>query len=85
MRALTRSARRGRDRHREAGGVHGRPFLLDQALLDLQRTMGQKLALHHSDAKDESALVLTRQQRELIAKNRDTLLFRRRSASVVDG
>ena len=50
-------------------------LLLDQTLLDLQRTIGQKLALHHSDAGDESALSLTRQQRELINGNRDTLLF----------
>ena len=73
VRALARSARGGRDRDREERGITG--LLLDQALLDLQRMIGQKLALHHSDAGDESALSLTRQQRELIDGNRDTLLF----------
>ena len=50
-------------------------LLLDSALLDLQRTVGQRLAIYHSDPRDESALSLTRQQRELIASTRDTLLF----------
>ncbi len=50
-------------------------LVLDQALLDLQRIISQKLALHHSDPRDESALSLTRQQHQLIEHNQDPLLF----------
>ncbi len=50
-------------------------LLLDQSLIDLQRAVGQKLALYQSDATDKSALALTRHQRGLIESNRDTLLF----------
>ena len=50
-------------------------LLLDQALLDVQWTIGQKLALHQRDANDESALSLTAGQRALIEGNENTLLF----------
>jgi WD40 repeat protein len=50
-------------------------LLLDQRLLDLQRTISQKISLHELDTGDESALALTWQQRALITSNSDTLLF----------
>lgn len=50
-------------------------LLLDRGLIDLQRTVGQKLALYESDPRDESALALTRSQRDAITHNHDTLLF----------
>jgi WD40 repeat protein len=50
-------------------------LMLDQGLIDLQRSIGQKFALFESDPKDESALALSRQQRSMIASNIETLLF----------
>ena len=50
-------------------------LLLDQPLIDLSVKIGQKLALYQSDAADESALSFGRWQRQLIQRNRDTLLF----------
>lgn len=50
-------------------------LLLDQRLLDLQRTIGQKVALYAGNQTDESALTLTPEQRQRIAQNEDALLF----------
>lgn len=50
-------------------------LVLDQTLIDLQRIIGQKVALHESDPNDESALTVTRSQRALIEGNLETLVF----------
>lgn len=47
---------------------------VDQRLIDLQRIIGQKAALHHADASDTSAFILSRQQRDMVRDNRDLLL-----------
>jgi hypothetical protein len=50
-------------------------LLLNQDLIDLQWTVGQKLALYQGAKTDESALTLTRQQRSLIEGSPNTILF----------
>ena len=48
---------------------------LDRTIIDLNRTIGQKIDLHLNDSEDESSTSLSRQQRELITQNKETLLF----------
>jgi formylglycine-generating enzyme required for sulfatase activity len=51
-----------------------RSLVVDQALIDLQRIVGQKADLYASDTADTSALVLTRGQREMVRANHEVLL-----------
>jgi integrase len=48
---------------------------LDDRLLNVQRIVGQKLALYQSDASDHSALLVGPQHLKLITANQDILLF----------
>ena len=51
-----------------------RSLALDQGLIDLQRTVGQKTDLYLGDGRDASALMLKRRQRQTIRANQDLLI-----------
>jgi hypothetical protein len=50
-------------------------LILDERLLNVQRIVGQKLALYQSDSSDPSALLVRPEHLKLITANRDTLVF----------
>ena len=51
-----------------------RSLAVDQVIIDLQRTVGQKAELYRGDRRDTSALMLKRRQRQMIQKVQDVLL-----------